>query len=346
MDVHSFDPLRDPRWDGFVARHRDASIFHTSGWLRALQRTYRYEPIAFTTSSPADGLTNALVFCRVESWLTGRRLVSLPFSDHCEPLVESADQLSHICAFVARYREQERLRHAEIRPASTTATHPHDFGPAQTFYLHRLDLGPDLDALLRSFHKDSIQRKIRRAEREGLTYEEGRSEALLGKLADLLELTRRRHQVPRQPISWFRNLIDCLGDRVCIRVASKDARPIAAILTLAFRDTVVYKYGGSDASLHALGGMPFLFWKTIEQAKQNGARELDFGRSDSDNAGLVVFKDRWATTRSTLTYWRTPQPTQAIRISSFPVRLGKRAISVLPSALQRGLATLLYRHIG
>jgi lipid II:glycine glycyltransferase (peptidoglycan interpeptide bridge formation enzyme) len=233
-----------------------------------------------------------------------------------------------------------------MRPATATATAPHDFGPAQTFYLHRLDLGPDLDALLRSFHKDSIQRKIRRAERERLTYEEGRSEALLAKLADLLELTRRRHRVPRQPLNWFRNQIDCLGDRVCIRVASKDDRPIAAILTLTFRDTVVYKYGGSDARLHALGGMPFLFSKTIEQAKRNGARELDFGRSDCDNAGLVVFKDRWATTRSTLTYWRTPQRTQAITSSRFALRLGKRAVSWLPPALQRGLATLLYRHIG
>jgi hypothetical protein len=37
-----------------------------------------------------------LVFCRVRSWLTGRRSISLPFSDHCEPLVESHEALAGV----------------------------------------------------------------------------------------------------------------------------------------------------------------------------------------------------------------------------------------------------------
>jgi len=70
MEVYSFDPLEDARWTECVARHPKASIFHTSGWLRALQRTYCFEPIAFTTSRPTDDLLNALVFSAVRSWLT------------------------------------------------------------------------------------------------------------------------------------------------------------------------------------------------------------------------------------------------------------------------------------
>ena len=88
MDIHSFDPLEDPRWTEFVGRHPKTAVFHTSGWLRALQRTYRFDPIAFTTSRLTDDLLNALVFSAVRSWLTSSRLVSLPFSDHCEPLVD------------------------------------------------------------------------------------------------------------------------------------------------------------------------------------------------------------------------------------------------------------------
>ena len=34
-----------------------------------------------------------LCFAEMKSWLTGRRLVSLPFSDHCEPLVDSEEDL-------------------------------------------------------------------------------------------------------------------------------------------------------------------------------------------------------------------------------------------------------------
>ena len=227
MDVYSLDPLQDPRWTELVARHPNAAVFDTSGWLRALQRTYHYAPIAFTTSPPNDELKNALVFSSVRSWLTGCRLVSLPFSDHCEPLVENADELQALCLFADRYRAGMHWKYVELRPAISALPPEVSFRRAQTFYLHRLDLRPDLDALLRSFHKDSIQRKIRRAERERLTYEEGRSESLLRKLCALLELTRRRHQLPLQPLAWFRNLVECLGDKLSIRIASKDGQPAA-----------------------------------------------------------------------------------------------------------------------
>src|SRR4249920_2949505 len=94
--VHTFNPLEDNRWPAFVQSDPNASIFHTAGWLKSLQATYQYEPIAFTTSAPGGDLKNAIVFCKVKSWITGRRLVSLPFSDHCEPLVENPDELNDL----------------------------------------------------------------------------------------------------------------------------------------------------------------------------------------------------------------------------------------------------------
>ena len=121
MEVYSFDPLHDARWTELVGRHPKASVFHTTGWLTALRRTYGFEPIAFTTSPPADQLANALLFTRVRSWLTGRRLVSLPFSDHCEPLVDTADELRGLCLAVLRYRAQGGWRYVEMRSAACGA---------------------------------------------------------------------------------------------------------------------------------------------------------------------------------------------------------------------------------
>src|SRR5262245_3997897 len=92
--VYELDPLADPRWCAFAQRHERSSVFHSPAWLNALRKTYRYRPVAFTTEPPGCDLRSAIVFCHVRSWLTGRRLVSLPFSDHCEPLVASADDLT------------------------------------------------------------------------------------------------------------------------------------------------------------------------------------------------------------------------------------------------------------
>ena len=200
------------------AEHPNASVFHTRGWLRALQTTYGYEPVVFTTSAPAEGLTHALLFCIVRSWLTGNRLVSLPFSDHCEPLVENAEQFRRLSSFAESLRREERWKYVEIRSANSLLDFDGSFGRATTYYLHRLDLRPSLDALYKGFHKDCIQRKISRAEREALTYEAGRSESLIQQLYGLLQLTRSRHHVPTatvrvvsEPRGLYRGRMSALG---------------------------------------------------------------------------------------------------------------------------------------
>ncbi len=113
-----------------------------------------------------------------------------------------------------------------------------------------------------------IQRKIERATREELAYDEGNSEVQLNAFFNLMMLTRRRHGIPPQSRDWFRNLIATCGKSVAIRVANRGTHPVASLLTLEHRNTLVYKYGCSDAEFHNLGAMAFLFWTTIQSAPE------------------------------------------------------------------------------
>ena len=340
-----FDPLADSRWRELLARHPQASVFHAPEWLAALKRTYSYAPVAFTTSRPGESLRNALVLCAVRSWITGRRLVSLPFSDHCDALVDDPGDLGALAAAAEQYRAEQRWRYVELRPIRADTAPGPSFRQAEAYWLHRLDLRPSADALWRGLHRDSIQRRIQKAERVKVQYEEGRSATLVGQLYRLLELTRRRHSVPPQPRAWLDNLVSLFGEAVSIRVASFEGRPVAAILTLSRGNTVVYKYGGSDARHHSLGATPMLFWKMIEDAKRRGAERLDLGRTDRDNQGLTVFKERWGAQRTALTYWRSPAPA-GLRADSRSLRVARRLYDALPMALRRATANRLYRHLG
>src|ERR1017187_8012431 len=122
MPVYEIDPNRDERWDEFLQKHVNASIFHTRGWLEALQQTYGYNPIAFTTSPAGSPLTNGFPFCQISSWLSGSRLVSLPFSDHCAPLVESSDELTHLLTYLQEKLHTEKWSYIEIRPTGSVVT--------------------------------------------------------------------------------------------------------------------------------------------------------------------------------------------------------------------------------
>jgi hypothetical protein len=347
--VYRIQPLRDLRWAELVERHPHSSVFHTVAWLETLNRTYGYEPIAYTTAPPQARMEDGLVFCRVASWITGRRMVSLPFSDHCEPLVDSPEDRELLLAASAETLHHQKLSYLEVRPTRPFPDTIMNWRTSDSYVFHELDLRPALNELFASFHKSSTQRKIQRAEREGLTYEAGRSPALFDAFWALLLITRRRHGLPPQPDSWFRNLINCFGDQLKIRVARKDRRPVAAIVTLRHKDTLTYKYGCSDAAFHTLGGMQLLFWRSIEEAKREGLCTFDLGRTDRGNSGLITFKDRWGSARSALTYSRFSdhETAQESRSSGtgWTRRIAKSVVPYLPDRLLRMAGDLLYRHI-
>jgi lipid II:glycine glycyltransferase (peptidoglycan interpeptide bridge formation enzyme) len=289
-------------------------------------------------------LTGGLVFCRVKSWLTGARLVSLPFSDHCEPLTQTNEELQAIVQQLKRLVTRENWSYFEVRPTAPQALESVGFHPASTYLLHAVDLSRDRDTIFRSLHKDCVQRKIRRAERESLEYHSGNSEELLLKFYQLLIKTRRRHGLPPQPKSWFRHLSRSFGEKLQFRVASHQGAPVAAILTLKHRETITYKYGASDSQWNKLGGTALLFWRTIEEAKAEGMRQLELGRSDPNNQGLIEFKNHWSTESSSLNYWR--YSSRGARAAGEPKALPRNVVERAPDWALCLLGKLLYPHIG
>lgn len=349
VTVYETDPLLDPRWEKLEKTHPKASVFHTKAWLDALRLTYGYKSVAYTTSPPRADLQSAIVFCRIESWLTGRRLVSLPFSDHCEPLVESAEESDFLIDHLRKDLGRQRWKYGEVRPIGnefSQKAHEAGFRRANSYYLHRMDLRPGLHEIFQSLHKDSVQRRIRHAERMGLVCERGTSEKLLKDFYRLLTLTRSRHHLPPQPYTWFRNLVNRMGRALEIRLAYKQGVSVAGILTLRFRGTIYYKYGCSNADFKNLGGMPLLFWQTIQDGKLAGAEEFDLGRSEQDNQGLVTFKGRWAPGPIQLLYWRYPAPDSLAQREGLRLRAAKRVFAYMPDSLLSATGKLIYRHVG
>jgi hypothetical protein len=161
-------------------------------------------------------------------------------------------------------------------------------------------------------------------------------------------VTRRRHRLAPQPFAWFCNLASCMGEMLKIRLALRQGRAIAAVLTLRWRDRMVYKYGCSETAAHALGGMHLLMWRTIQDAKESGCRLLDLGRSDVDSAGLIAFKDRWGAERRLLEYFRSPvmPEAQPSALRKWRNGLVRNVLPHLPNRLLCAAGSAIYKHIG
>ncbi len=345
LTLQIINPLIDKRWDDLVRRHPRASVFHQRGWLQALSLTYGYTPFVLTSASVGEPLQDGIVFCRVSSCITGTRLVSLPFADHCEPLLDDDGKIPELMNYFRAECDCRHWKYAEFRPLSGGKEPDFGLEPIGSYWAHELDTTPCLDQIVRGMHKNSFRRKIRRAYRERLSYEVGTSQSQLDEFYRLLLITRRRHLLLPQPRSWFKNLVASMGDRVQIRLARMDGVPVAAMLTLRHRSRVVYKYGCSDKRFHNLGAIPFLFWKLVEECKSSGIDAIDLGRSDLTQEGLIVFKDRLGATKHLLIYYRYTNLREP-RMPAWQSPGFAGLFSILPDTILSAAGGLVYKHIG
>jgi len=349
--IYRFNPLIDRRWPLFVDRHPHSSVFHSREWLEALQRTYGYEPIVYSTCSPSADITDGVVFCQIHSWLTGRRLVSLPFADHCDALVDDSADCAHLASAMKqsigiKSSEHPPQKYVEIRPSHSEPWATLGLTQTEKFALHTLDLRSPIDEIYRRAHKNTFQRKVQRAERERVSCEFGNSERMINSFYGLMVLTRKRHCLPPQPIEWFQNLAATMTRRLTVWIASKGNVPVAALLMLSWRRTMVYKYGCSDARYHHLGAVPFLFWKAIQRAKTLGIETFDLGRSDLENSGLITFKNRLGAVESDLMYLRFGATQRVHTARNALSHAARQLCRRMPDRLLIATGKLLYRHIG
>jgi len=336
------------------ALHPRASVFHSKGWLQALRDTYGYDWFVFSGAA-ASNLNSAapgVVLSRVRSWLTGKRLVSLPFSDHCSPLVSDPAELTALIDGLKSLLSKEDWSYIEIRPVDSSFDDvllAAGFQHCNQYLLHRLQLDASADDLFRRFHKSSVQYRVRRAERLGLVCEVGRSPKLIRDFFHLMAITRRRQYLPPQPFAWFENLVRCMGeDGIDIRVAYKDQRPVAAVLNIKAFGHVCYKYSCSDLRFKSMNATCLLLWQTIQDACRDGAQLLDLGRSAIDNHGLIRFKSNWAGEPTRLTYWRLQAPWSRSRrgFGNWKVTSTHRILGALPQPVLNSIGSILYKHIG
>src|SRR5260370_16828818 len=101
-----------------------------------------------------------MVFCHSRIWLTGRRVVSLPFADHCEPLADSATERNEIFSFLQLVLDREKLKYIEIRPLTTDLRGKPTVQESNSSSFLLLDLPPPLYDPFRMFPNISILRNF------------------------------------------------------------------------------------------------------------------------------------------------------------------------------------------
>ncbi len=295
--------LDDPGWLDFVQGRGDATIFHHPAWAGLLAECYGYRPMV--VASTAGGAVNGGLPIIDVSLPFRRRWVSLPFTDHCPPLLDG--DASDFVAGLRDMAESSKLDLLEVRaPLPQHAA----VQTAAPFVRHELDLAQGGRVIWKQLRRNH-RRSVIDAEEAGITVERGTSPRELEIFYALHLQTRRRLGVPIQPRRFFRLLLE----RVIapglgfILVAYHGNDPAAAAVFCAWNSTLVCKYSARSDRFVNSDAIHLIFWTAIRWACENGYRTFDLGRSSVEQAQLRSFKTGWTAHEQPLPYsWIAPAP--------------------------------------
>ena len=282
---------------------------------------------------------------RIDSRLTGRRLVSLPFSDICTPALARDADPAALVALGEALAEEARRTGLALTVRESLPSAPGAFVQPQ-FFRHLLPLADDPTEVERSYSKSQVRRGIKKAKRENLRGERRTDAWALDAFYSLHVKTRKRLGVPTQPRRFIRRFEELFAAGLgFVGMIFDDRQPIAAAVFLTYNGTVTYKYGASDA--RKLGKRPnnLLFSELIRWACEAGFQTLDFGRTEIDNEGLRSFKRSWGASEVELSYTHfaenepSPQPVLRDRVMTASIQRS-------PAVVGRLVGEALYRHFG
>ena len=337
------DPLTDSQWDEKLLAHEDAAVFHTAAWARVLRDSYGYS-CCYLAEPSGNRFAFLLPLMDVRSLLTGRRGISLPFTDFCEPLLEESLPASEALDLLVELGRQRGWKYFELRGGDRIFA---DFQPAMTVMSHALDLTPSEDALFARV-KESTRRNIRKAKREGVAISIGTSGEMVAAFYRLNCLTRREHGLPPQPLSFFRYLHEHLLEKGkgCVALASFKGHGIGGAVYLHFGRNALYKYGASDRRFQYLRPNDLVMWEAIRWYRTRGFQQLGFGRTELQHEGLRRYKLAWGAVEQSMPYYRYDLAQRVFRRmnENSSGGIASRVFRRLPVTISRLIGSLLYRH--
>jgi len=343
-NIQIINPITYPGWDDLIISTPNTSFFHSSNWARVLSESYHYLPLYFTTLQNGR-LLSLIPVMEIKSSLTGKRGVSLPFSDYCEPIIAEREYFQKTLNEIVEYGKKAKWKYLELRGGKNFHEH---FSPWVYYYGHTLDLTKDAGHIFSKF-RDSTKRNIKKAMKEGVEVKIENSFASVREFYRLNCLTRRHHALPPQPFVFFKKIYEHVLSKELgfVILASHGQTNIAGAVFLHYGDKVIYKYGASNRVYQHLRGNNLVMWEAIKWYCQNGYKSISLGRTDPEDRGLLQFKSGWRPREEIIEYYKYDFAKRTFTNDrTGAMELPKRVLGILPSSILKIIGFLFYRHIG
>lgn len=276
--------------DAYLASHPDTTPFHRREWISAVAHGCGQKWHFLVAGNPITGL---VPLNELHSALFGRALVSSGFGVGGGILANDPETAKALGDAAWKLAARLSCPTVELRGGVLPLDWPQD---ATTYCNFSRNLAPDDEAELNTIPRKQ-RAEVRKALANDLTIDLGDRAAHYAVYATSV----RNLGTPVFPQKLFDTILDSFGPDADILTVRKDGIPLASVLSLYHRGTVMPYWGGGTAAARPARANDMMYFALMRHARERGCTRFDFGRSKT-GTGAAAFKRNWGFEGVPLTY--------------------------------------------
>ena len=282
--------------DGYARQHPDATPFHLSAWNAAVCAGCGQTP--HLIAAYRDGaVAGILPLTEVHSPLFGRALAASGFAVSGGILADDDAAAQALADAAIRLGAATSCPSVELRGGwLPPGWHRDD----DSYVGFSRSIAADDDAELLAIPRKQ-RAEVRRALGFDLTVTTGSDASERHDHHAVYAASVHNLGTPVFPKALFAEVLDRFGPDADILTVRRDGRPIASVLSLYHRGTVMPYWGGGTGEARAMRANDLMYFALMRHARARGCTRFDFGRSKV-GTGAAAFKRNWGFEPRPLSY--------------------------------------------
>jgi FemAB-related protein (PEP-CTERM system-associated) len=286
LEIRLSEPADDDERDALVRTLDGATFFHLSGWRKVVELVLGHRPhdLLACDGGRIVGVL-PLMLSRKPLGLGRPALISVPFGVYGGPAAERVEISKALVRDAMRRTEASGYARLELRCVEDPGL---ELTGSDLYATFVEELPKEPEQALQKMPKKARAEARKARDRHGLRLVEG-----IWYMDDLYRLyheNKRALGSPGVPHGMFHHLRKQFGDDVRVHLVQKGSRPLAAVMSFLWRDTLMAYYSGTAPGAdREFSASNFMYMALRQWAIENGYRRFDFGRSRKD-AGAFKFK--------------------------------------------------------
>jgi FemAB-related protein (PEP-CTERM system-associated) len=286
------------RIDAWVMQHSDSTPFHLTAWMKAVAAGTGQRAACLIAETPTGSIEGLLPIHVVVSPLFGKAVVSTGFAVGGGILANNQAVAERLAEAVWGFAQTHKCPSVELRGGIL----PHGLwiikSNAHANFARPLT-NDDAAELLAIPRKQRAE--VRKGLDKGLVIETGNGQRDLDWHYRVYSESVRNLGTPVFPKALMAEVLHAFGDDADILSVLSDGKPVASVLSLYHKGSVMPYWGGGVFEARALRANDVMYYALMNHARRRGCVAFDFGRSKV-GSGAFNFKKNWGFEPQLLSY--------------------------------------------